>query len=277
MIDANLVAGILGGAFMGSIVTSLFTLYRDHKNDERKKKGAQILAIAWLQGVKHTVIQSYASYYSAFIASETLQIIAFIRAIRYVDYDNLPTDQEDAQQYVNQTNDDALNNSLDLKEFLREKQRSEELQIEIAKHEERFWRTIGKIRILFPNDRVDDLIGTIKDTEEELNNLELIFYKRANNLRRVIETKPGFLKSNIERNEWTRKMEKAANNWNMRQHHILKLKLHQFESKIDNLIDYLQDGLDNDCHNCTLFCSKYKCPLKPPPNVGREGTNGSSE
>ena len=245
------VIGLIGAALFGAIVAGIFTLYRDGQNNKKQKKDDQILAINWLRGVKHTMLQSKASYYSAFFASERLHSTAHMLAIRYIDYDSIlhlrksgiPSKMEEAQQYINKQIDVELRKSLELKEYLRQKQRSEELQQEIAKNDERFWRTIGRIRILFPDDRVEYLVNVIKDADHELGKFEKEILEGINPIRNEIETKPGLIKSNDERGIWTEKIANVLNKWTNTQPPVLESRIEAFDSKIDDLLNHLENEL----------------------------------
>jgi hypothetical protein len=264
--------GLVAGAILGAIITGGITLYRDSQNEKNLKRDNRIRAITRLRGLKHTMLQSKASYYSAFFGSETLSKSAKIVVTRYVDYDNIlhlrrsgsPIEIEEAQQYVNKTIDSALRKSLELNESLREKKRSEELQRETARNDERFWETIGQIKILFPNDKVAELIHIIKDADEELGKFEKEVIESAGPIREKIKTNPGRIVTNAEREEWVTGILADLDKWAKEKDTMLRTRVNNFDSVIEDLLNYLENEFfySRCCRECKLFCSSWTCPLK---------------
>ena len=259
-------------ALIGVIITAVVALYLDHKKNEKQKRDDKIQAITMLRGRKHTMLQSNASYYSAFIQSENLVCSSKVLAIRYIDYDRIrelrdsdvPTEREEAQQYVNREIDLASEKSLFLKEGFRQKERLEKLQQEIAKNEEKFLITIGRIRILFP--RAIELIKVIEDAEEDLGKLEMEIITSIGTFNRDVEIIPGSgIESNDDRDDWCDEIFKELNSWVTERSTTLRSKLVILESKIDDLLNYLENELNTPyCKDCKLFCSDNTCPLRPP-------------
>jgi hypothetical protein len=271
--DLNLISGIIG-AIIGALATGVFEIYRDQKKDERQKRDDQIRATNTLRGRKSTMLQSHASYYSAFIQAENLSSSAQIESIRYVDYDHIlplrssgkPNELEEAQQYINHTIASEDRKSLTLKEGLRQKQRYEELQQEIAKHDEQFWTTIGQIKILFPNDKVAELVEIIKSADENLGKLEKEIIESIKPTKSEIDTKPSSIKLNAEREIWYTKIDRTLDVWVNVKDTALRSSVDFFDSKIEDLLNYSENILKNPqyCRDCNLFCSTKICPLKPP-------------
>ncbi|HUS75941.1 MAG TPA: hypothetical protein VMY43_08035 [Methanothrix sp.] len=263
--------GYIGAAILGALATNAFQIYRDNEKDKRHKRDDRIRSINELRGIKHTMLQSKASYYSAFFASESLHSAAHILAIRIINYDailsqrrdeELP-EMEDAQQYVNRIIEEYLDNSPELKEYLRLKQRSEDLQTEIAKNDERFWKTIGRIRILFPNDEVIKYIVDIKNIDCELGKFEDEVINSIDSIRNEIRTTPGTISNNRFRNSWTNEKKNELQEWSSTQKVTLQFRINEFDSKIDNLLNYLEGFQDTCCRDCKFFCSDKKCPMRP--------------
>lgn len=252
--------GLIAGAILGAIIAGGITLYRDAQNNERQRRNDQIQAISNLRGRKHTMLQSKASYYSAFSESLNLSTHAKIVATRYIDFDHIRSqrelkgtpDMEEAQQYVNEKIDSSLRKSLELKEGLRQKQRYEELQREIAKNDERFSVTIGLIKTLFPDENVKELIKVINEADEELGRLEKEYSEGLEPIRNEIKTSPGFIKSNLEREDWVDTMRTNLDNWITSKEPALRSKINNFDSKIDDLINYLENELVKPeyCRDC---------------------------
>lgn len=264
--------GYIGAAILGALATNAFQIYRDHEKNKRHNKDDKIRFTTELRGIKHTMLQSNASYYSAFFASEGLHSAAHILAIRTINYDDIlkqrikegSSEMEDAQQYVNRTIDKYLDESPELKEYLRLKQRYEDLQLETAKNNERFWKTIGRIRILFPNDDTKKYIDYIKKAEQELSEFEKEVIASIAPIRTEIQTKPGIIRDNHMRNNWTHIIKNKLDEWNATKKEILEKRIDDFDSKIDDLLDYLEKGLDEPhFSDCILFCSNNICPLNP--------------
>lgn len=262
--------GYIGAAILGALATNAFQIYRDNEKDKRHKRDNRIRSINELRGIRHTMLQSKASYYSAFFASESLHNAAHIFAIRIINYDDILSqrrdnespEMEDAQQYVNRTIDEYLDNSAELKEYLRLKQRSEDLQSEIAKNDERFWKTIGRIRILFPNDEVIKYIDDIKNADRDLGKFEDEVIDSIDPIRNEIRTTSGTISSNRFRNSWTNRIKNELEEWSFSQKATLKSRINEFDSKIENLLNYLESFQDTCCRDCKFFCSDKTCPMR---------------
>jgi hypothetical protein len=262
--------GYIAAAILGALIANGVQIYRDIEKTKKQNKDNKIRTINGLRGVKHTMLQSKASYYSTFSASESILRAAHMLAVHSIDYNSIRAQRtisgshvfENAQQYVNNIIDENLRNSLELKEYFRLKQRAEELQLEIAKNDERFWRIIGRIRILFPNDKVGDFIDNIKNLDQELGKFEEEIIESIDPIRTEISIKPGFITSNAERNAWTRDITIKLGEWNSSQRTTLKSRIDAFDSKIDSFLTYLEDEFNNPhCRDCRLFCSNKMCPL----------------
>lgn len=264
---------LIGAALFGAVAAGLFTIYRDGLNNKTELKNNQIRAVNNLRGRKHTMLQSKASYYSALSEHMNQSTYAKIIVTRYIDYDKIRSqrisegtqDMEKAQQYVNEKVDSSLRKSLELKESLRQKIRYEKLQGETAKNDERFWETIGLIKTLFPNNKVDELISAIKDADKELGKLEEEYQEELEPIREKIRTHPGLIKSNPERDEWVSDMMKNLDNVKNIMYPNLRSKIDNFDSKIDYLLNYLEYVLIDRGYfkGCRLFCSDKICPLSP--------------
>jgi len=263
--------GYIGAAILGALATNAFQIYRDNEKDKKHKRDDRIRFTNELKGIRHTMLQSKASYYSAFFASESLHSAAHILSIRTIDYDRIfpqralegSPEMEEAQQYVNSTIDEYLDKSPELKEYLRLKQRSEDLQMEIAKSDERFWKTIGRIRILFPNDDVKKYIDDINNADHELGKLENEIMDSIDPIRNEIRTTPNAISNNRNRTRWTNSIKKKLDDWSSTQRTTLKSRVDDFDSKIDNLLDYLERCEDTYCRDCRFFCSNKECPINP--------------
>ncbi|MDQ1255277.1 MAG: hypothetical protein QG646_4556 [Euryarchaeota archaeon] len=170
---------------------------------------------------------------------------------------------ENAQQYINKIIDEYQDKSAELNEYLRLKQRSEDLQLEIAKSDERFWKTIGRIRILFPNDYVKKYIDDIKKADHELGKFEEEVIDSIDPIRNEIRTRPGSILNNHMRNSWTKDIKSKLEEWSSTQRTTLKSRVDEFDSKIDNLLNYLESCQDTCCRDCKFFCSNKECPIRP--------------
>ena len=263
--------GYIGAAILGALATNAFQIYRDNEKDKSHKRDERIRFTCELRGIKHTMLQSKASYYCAFFSSEGYYSAAHIAAVRHIDYDKIyhlrksedSNDMEYARQYVDNIVEEDLRNSPELKEYLRQKQRSEDLQLEIAKNDERFWKTIGWIRILFPNDDVMKYIDDIKNADHELGKFEDEVINSIDPIRNKIQTKPGSISNNGARNSWICHIEEELDTWSSTQKPTLKSRIEDFDSKIDNLLNYLEKYQDTCCRDCKFFCSDKTCPIKP--------------
>jgi len=263
--------GYIGAAILGALATNAFQIYRDNENDKKQKRDDKIRFTNELRGIKHTMLQSKASYYSAFSASESLHSAAHILAIRIINYDAILSKRryegspamENAQQHINKIIDEYLEKSPELKEYLRLKQRSEDLQLEIAKSDERFWKVIGRISILFPNDDVKKYINDIKKADYELGKFEEEVIDSIGPIRNEIQIRPGSISDNYMRDSWTTDIKSKLDEWSSTQRTILKSRVDKFDFKIENLLNYLESCQDTCCRDCKFFCSNKECPIRP--------------
>lgn len=270
-INMDQAVGYIFAAILGALATNAFEIYRDHEKDKRHKRDDRTRFTCELRGIKHTMLQSKASYYSAFFASEGLHSAAHVLATRIIDYNSIldqrihreSAEMEDAKQYVTRTIDEYLDNSPELKEYLRLKQKSEDLQLEIAKSDERFWKTIGRIRILFPNDDVIKYIDDIKNADHELGKLEKGVINSIGPIRTKIQTEPSFILNNSQRDSWTNRIRNELDEWSSTQRATLESRINEFDFKIDNLLKYLESCQDTCCRDCKFFCSEKACPIGP--------------
>ena len=86
--------GYIGAAILGALATNAFQIYRDNEKDKRQKRDDKIRFTNELRGIKHIMLQSKASYYSAFYASESIHSAAHILATRIINYDDILTKED---------------------------------------------------------------------------------------------------------------------------------------------------------------------------------------
>ena len=183
-----------------------------------------------------------------------------------------------ANQYVNDELESRSYNSDDRKEGLRSREKAENLQLKIGDIEERFWRIIGQIKTLFNDDKIENFVEKIQKAEEELEVFDKDNAKNFNDIDHEIDTEIRAIcidkddknkyaeNPNINRNLFVD--EKIGDLKVKRKSASLEVdtKIEILESKIDDLLNYLENILKNPqyCKDCELFCSSKICPLKPP-------------
>jgi len=154
----------------------------------QEKRNKRHEAYSLLLGRKYTMLQFHASYYSIFIKSLSSLYHGRLLAFNNIDLESdelrrviehrrtgslTQEELNKATQYIQGKFDLEIDKSPDVKESLRTKQRSEELQLELAKSIERFFEIVGRIEILFPSqEEVRDLIEQIEKSLEDLGKFE---------------------------------------------------------------------------------------------------------
>ena len=285
--------GIIGGAIFGALLTGVSGIIRDSENAKRKKRDDQIQAHSNLLGCKFSFMQYLHSYFLSNISARSSQPYAKITAVALIDFipakERLERNEpEDAHQYINEKFASKYENSVDLEEALRYKERSEKLQLQIGDIKERFWISVGHIKTSFDDTKIQVFIEEILKAEKTLkaseNNITNTFRKLEGEfqtgLNQICIDKDIKIKyasnPNGNRDEFVDEMAKELNNKRDITTKDAEEKIKIFESKIDDLLNYLENILKNphECRNCNLFCSSKICPLKPSSQEeARDGDN----
>ncbi len=223
------------------------------ENERQEKENKRREAYSQLHGRKHTMSQSYASYYSSVINSRSLLYNADLIAFDNVDFeivnklrgDRRQDKLQNANQYITRMINSELDQSIEIKEGLRAKQRCEELQLEKSKYIERFWETIGQIKILFPSKKVLDLVNNIEKSENRFEGFgwEIVAYFDSHTSE--IETYAGpKISSNVDRHKFVVDKRTEWSTWEYKKYKELEDRIKELESKIGDLLIYLETEMN---------------------------------
>lgn len=165
--NADLLPAVIaaGGAVLGAVAGGGATYYIQKLNIKNNENEQKRQAYSQLMGKKILLLQSYISYYIAFIQSQQADSYCTLETLCGKEEGNIS--QDDINQYIR--------DSVSCQEAMKMKTKYENLQLEIAKNECSLWETIGRIQVLFPGAaiEIDDLISNIKIICEKFLVLEM--------------------------------------------------------------------------------------------------------
>ncbi len=274
--------GIIGAAILGAILAGGIAVYRDQKKDERQSRNDQIQAHCNLLGCKHSFLQYLHTYFLTDIAARSSQPYAKLVAIMPIDFSEIKESlesgkKEDAEKHVNKLFSSEYLQSIDLKESLRSKEQSENLQLQVGNIKERFWKYIGQIKITFKDNKIEDYIKEIERAEKALGTFDSDVSKKFKKIDDKINKGIGKIvidkedpnsyadNPNKNRDDFFDEMMKELDEMKVSTTKDAKDRIAILESEIDNLLKHLENVLKNPqfCRDCKLFCSSKICPLKP--------------
>jgi hypothetical protein len=176
----------------GAIAAGFLQFAIAYWNNKNLKKSNQIQVHCNLLGCKHALIQYFHSYFLLDIAARSSQPYAKILAVALIDFTPAKKDLEsgneiEANKYVNEEFSSQYHNSPDLKEALRSKESSENLQLKIGDIKERFWICIGQIKTSFEDTRIENFITEIKRAEKALGKFDKDVSITFNNIEHEIK------------------------------------------------------------------------------------------
>jgi hypothetical protein len=242
----------LSAILLGAIATGMFQIHIEKIRIRESDKKNRILAHSNLLGCKHALLQYYESYIISMINSQNSLLHSTHIAIKGIDFsivekyfkETKPL-TEAANQYASQALASKLENSNDLKEGLRYRQRADELALQLANTDERFWRIIGQVKALFPSINATNLIGEIREAEIDLDNSGKIINDNFNRIRRdeIIELK--LITSIEKRDSWFHEKEQNRESQLDSSLDDVRCKIDNFDSKVNALLDYLENELKN--------------------------------
>lgn len=273
---------LLLAAFIGAIAAGGIQFWIEYWKNKKSERANQIQIHSTLLGCKHAFLQYLHSYFLLNIAARSSIVHARLIAYKLIDF-TIATEyleegrEEEAYQYVNQELKSKFDGSIDQKEALRSKEGSENLQIQIGNVKERFWKIIGQIKTSFEDTKIENFIKEIKNAEEAIGTFDKDIGKPFNEIDTETNIKIGDVcKDKINKLRYSKNPNK--NRDSLIEEQITELnkrkdsmnseslaKIDILESKIDNLLNYLENILANPkcCRDCNLFCSDKICPLKP--------------
>ena len=244
------IAALIGviGIVIGAIAAGSFQFIIEWYRIKESKRSDRILAYGNLLGCKHLILQYYESYLVAMINAESSILHSRYNATKRIDFAVVEKHLKDketeaANQYASQTLASVLEKSIDLREGLRFRQRVDDLAIQLGNTNEKFWGTIGQVKTLFHDINVTDLVKEIETAENELDNSGRIINNNFNNINinTIIELK--LVTSNEKRDLWYNEKEEALRLQVDYSLSDVRTKIVNLDSKIDNLLDYLEDYL----------------------------------
>jgi hypothetical protein len=249
--DPSVVAliGVLGIVF-GAIAAGLFQFLTERRRIRESEKNNRILAHSNLLGCKHATLQYYESYLVSIINAENSPLHSTHIATKAIDFsvvekclmEKEPL-TETANQYASQKLALMLEKSIDLKEGLRYRQRADDLALQLANTDERFWRIIGQVKTLFPDINATNLIREIGEAESDLDNSRKIINSSFNKINRAERIELKLITSNEKRDSWFHEKEQKLKLQVDSSLSDVRAKIDNLDSKIDNLLDYLEDYL----------------------------------
>lgn len=221
------------------------------KNIKLEKFNEKRQAHCNLFGCKHTILQYYESYLVSIINAENSILNSKLIAIGKIDFEPVKVllennNVEAANQYTNRKLEANLRNSFDLEEGLRIRKSIADLALQLGKADERFWRIIGKIKTLFPDTKVMDLVKEVKEAEMDLENSGKIINDTFQKTNIEITEGCHSISSNEKRitffNEKKKKKDSEVNSSLI----TARNKRDNLEFKIDDLLNHLEDCLKSE-------------------------------
>jgi hypothetical protein len=225
--------GLALGGLIGAILTGLINIFRDHYEHRRKIINTQIKTYSQLIGRQRSRLQLYDAQFNAQIIGDYNDLLSIITAISRIDYDHISDVSE-----LNTTFIQERINSNFYKEQKIERANSAKYMLLSAESSERFFATLGQIKVLFKDtNRMRDLIKEIENSLGRLSQLNAELYNEHSILATTIMSSK--ISSNIVRDE-------LADKWML---DVNSKKTHDFnrymalriniDSKIDELSKYL--------------------------------------
>lgn len=220
-------------------------------------RNSKIQAYCDLIGCSHSMLQYYNSYLFSVIAVEILILHARIIAIKGIDLTPVKEfllhgklKRESAEHYFNEKYGAAIAQSIDLKEGLRARERTLDLEIQLGETTERFWRSIGQVKALFPDAEVSKLVEEINAAEKDLelvegiqnafNKISVEINEYSSIISANISTEPSNKDFNKIRDDWANKMELGLGEIHDLKTSIVNTKVRTLDSKAKNLQNYLE-------------------------------------
>lgn len=247
--------------------------FKLHVAERQEKNNKRLSAYSMLLGCKHTLFQSYATYYEIFILWQSQLYNERLVAFNNIDIDSAKLKHifefftkgnqnqkvlDEGNSYVRRLFSLELDKSLDIEEGLRTKERCEELQLELAKISERFFEIIGTIKILFPSKETQNLVDEVEHSYITLMAFEKKIYKDINNLNLDLKkainsiTSPGAnsIDANKMRLGWMENKEVELNDWLSITFDELEIIIEKdFNFNVKNLLEHLEAEIKKELYD----------------------------
>jgi hypothetical protein len=272
--------GAIFGALAGGFATYYIEKLKIKNMDAQRMQqayselmGRKEEAYSLLLGRKHTMLQFYASYYSLYIKSQSWlyhgKLLAFnnidiesdelVRVIEHRKTGNLiQEDLDKAILYIREKFYSEVDTSPDVKEGLRTRQKSEDLQLELGRSAERVFEILGKIKILFPSQEVRDHVEQIEKALDNLSNIEGQINQDTNTFNETLEDainsttsiEVSSINSNKKLLEWTAREDSELKKWAKKMFDELKIRIEDvLDPEIKKLLEHLEAEIKKEQAN----------------------------
>jgi hypothetical protein len=214
------------------------------EEERREKNNKMQQTYSELMGRKYMILQYNASYFSEIIRSGFLINNSLIFATSNVDYPQIAemakTDLKKAEREMGKIINDMNEASMEYKIAREADNRSRELQLKLGEGYERFWVTIGLVQILFPESELKTIVDPIIafDKDKIFEKLETDIVERDLKFKSYVMKKATDAVSGKPIN--FKEMQEDAFKLNETMISELKSRLDEFESRIDDLLKYLE-------------------------------------
>lgn len=245
-------SAIISASLVGYINYRLEKQRIEHVNQLEKQKVAyteyqkQLQTYSQLMGRQHTRAQVYGAYFSALIDGNYYDLLSMIKAISNIDFDLIRTHgEENIDSEIDRAFTQERVNSKFYKEQQNERQTVAKLMLISGKTNERFWTTIGLIRILFSNmQNLDDMIEQIEKNLNNYSSLSIEFIDEYDSFTETIFAKA--IDSNTERDDRVRKWTTDVNSQLRDERKRLMSTSAKFGSEMNDLLSNLKNELNNN-------------------------------
>jgi len=240
---------ILIGAIGAAFLTGIISLVRDELRYRKEENRRRIQAYSRLMGIKGVISQLYASYFSSFIDAGYYNGRSRIVAIQNIDYDNIRRIREEngilnAVDKLLEENKQARRKALEYEGATEEKRKYEELRIQVSKADERFKTIIGLIRTSFPRTKkLESLIDEIILSDKALEAFSIDVASSFCFFENMVQNWLWKIPSNEMRNIFYSERDRDINIIRDMKFIDADYKINDFESKIENLLNYLDQEI----------------------------------
>jgi hypothetical protein len=225
--------GLALGGLIGAILTGLINIFRDHYDNIRKIQNSRIKTYSQLIGRQRSRLQMYDAQFNAQIIGDYNDSLSIITALSRIDFNHVSDESELNTIFIQE----RVNSNF-YKESKVERANSAKYMLLSAENSERFFASLGQIRVLFKDtDRMKNLIKDIENSLSKLSQLNAELYHEHSTLATTIMNSD--IPSNMVRDELVSVWMKNANSkktLDFDRYIALRMNI---DSKIDELAKYL--------------------------------------
>lgn len=236
---------VIAAAVIGAIVAGGFGVYRDYKKEKILGKQKKLQAYGQLVGVKNMLLHSCILYFNAQMqavgASCRSEIDTYFHRLNGVDEFSIEEWRSGSTNFII---------------ACEERNKVTMMGLELAKADERFWRTISQIQIFFSHmPQVPDRISLIHQAQRPIETYNLHSYTFVAKLQDEVIALPRTIVDGDEERGFIGVPPKIVQEWSIdKQAEIDEIltsdtrnlqALHEaLESKIDGLLDYIKPEVE---------------------------------